>query len=218
MVVIIGVSVILHIALISEVVKLIYQEKVPFHFNWLAISLLLNLIFLVLGIVHVYVPLEHIVKYKVIENYLMAISYIYYILFFTRHNMIFLNKTHEKLLVSVVFIIISQLLVSGLNYFIPSDSITSKMLSSLSGTVIFIVPIIYYVYLTICYKNSWSKLRYCFRLVYVLLACLLLLFTFIFAFQLSQVFLFLYYLIDIAFISCLIYHVTVNKGRYLNDY
>jgi hypothetical protein len=215
-------TIVIYFITLVSIFNLLKQNVMPLQFNWLAISITLRIVADVLQTLVLLGFLQITNLYESVEISLILMAFIYLIMFFSRHNKIFLNKAAEKFLLFICFFCIIIFLMYTIQFIlhISSESFLTRAFDKLQPSIVIIFPIIICFYLFFTYLFQFTKLTFHFKTLLILLNIL----AIFLPFQLNFISLptlfplwYCYYGINFVFNFFLYQHISYKKGRYLND-
>jgi hypothetical protein len=191
------------------------QDKTPFFFNYLIISCLLNVIYILLLLSQLYYPIFTDVHYEM-KEFLLLFQFIYFLLYFSKYNF-FYNKSFEKFYTCLLHFAILTFMFVFLATFYPGTSFMMAFYKLFSNwaLVIFLITLYgLYIVPTLLQKkfNKYFKRT----IVLFLVSSLFINAQVLFSIQ------HLAYITFTAFVNAIfnfyfLSFISIHKGRYLND-
>jgi hypothetical protein len=213
----------IYFIILKSVFKLFTNDTIlPLQFNWLVISISIRVVLELLQIstlLNILKNSEYVIN---LEISLILLAFVYLVMFFSRHNKIFLNKSSEKFLLFVCFFCIIAVLTFTIHFLLHSstESFLIKAFEFIQPGFVVLIPTVISFYLFFIYLFQFEKLSFHFRILLILLNVK----AIFIPFQLDYLFLqnylslwFVYYTINLLFYILLYKHISAKKGRYLND-
>jgi hypothetical protein len=192
------------------------QKDTPFYFNYLIISILLNIVYEILIFSQLYFPILTPLQYE-IKEYFLLFQFTYSLLYFSKYNL-FYNKVFEKIFIFICYFFnFLFLIISWAHFFyIPGFHIMAALniFEKYGMAFFFLVPFLMYIFPTIMQKKFNARFK---RLVFFFVLNSFLITMQLMTTQASPV---IYYL---NVIGCILYNgylfrfISKYKGRYLND-
>jgi hypothetical protein len=213
MFILLSINILLYLSILFYSFKL--EKKTSFHFNYLIVSCLLNVVYGILLLSQLYFPILSQIQYD-IKEYILGFQFIYLLLYFSKYN-IFYDRSFEKF-----YLFLCQLsFFITLFLMITSFTITNTLISNFFSifnthlTVIFLsVLVIFYLIPTLKqkkFKKEFKKL-----IVLFLLSNAIVLIQVISKLHIQPLII-LNAIFCMIFNSHLLYFIVKFKGRYIND-